>query len=230
MKTTASALSALAILALCTSMAMADKTGELTLHQLSGASGGDCPLVGYKGVHQPLDMAEVPDNDPAGVSFGPLIFPPDNATILDVVVDIEMTHTWVGDLIVTLEHVDASGAVRTVDLIQRPGVPESSFGCAGDLIEGGTYYFGTMGAAPPIGEFDCPAQLPFGCYEVAVENPGGLQQWVGLPKDGEWFLHVSDNAAGDLGVMLGWSVHLLNEPIATPVDAKSWGAIKASYK
>jgi subtilisin-like proprotein convertase family protein len=188
-----------------------------------------CPLDDYKGLKYGVNLA-IPDNDPAGVTVGPLQFFPDGTTILDLVLDFGISHTWVGDLVVTVTHIGPCGT-KTVDLINRPGVPGSTYGCSGDLIGSQTdkYYFGTNPALLQLGEDECPAAIPVQCYEVAPENPNGLIQWRGCPKDGQWYLTVSDNAGGDVGTLWDFSVHVLNQgPVS--VESASWGSIKAGYR
>jgi len=190
------------------------------------AYAGVCPLDNYKGQKFDVNVA-IPDNNPAGITVGPIVFPPDGTTILDVVVDLGITHTWVGDLIVQLTHNGPCG-VQTVDLINRPGVPGSTFGCSGNLVGPDKYYFGT-GALEALGEQRCTATLPPACYAAAPESPDGLLPFRGCPKDGEWWLFVSDNGGGDLGQLVNFSVHVLND---TPVsnEAVSWGSAKALYR
>ena len=60
----------------------------------------------------------IPDSDPAGVST--TITVPAGGSLTDLDFSTNTTHTWVGDLIYTLEHVDTG---TTVTLIDRPGVP-----------------------------------------------------------------------------------------------------------
>ncbi len=187
-----------------------------------------CPIDGYKGLKYEVNQP-IPDAVPAGITAGPIVFPPDGSTILDVVVDLGITHTWVGDLVVTLTHIGPCGT-QSVRLVDRPGVPQSTFGCSGDLI-GGTankYYFGT-GNLAAMGEQTCPAQIPLQCYAVAPENANGLLVFRNCPKDGEWFLNVSDNASLDVGTLINFSVHVLNDgPVS--VESASWGSVKADYR
>ena len=123
--------------------------------------------------------------------------------------------------------------VKTVDLLQRPGVPESGAGCPGDLVcdPENKYYFGSDTSLEPMGEFDCPSIIEPGCYAVAIENVAGLEIFRDQPKgDGEWTLCISDNAAGDLAFINNWSVHLLCEPGPVSVDDASFGKVKSAYR
>ncbi|MFN8179359.1 MAG: proprotein convertase P-domain-containing protein [bacterium] len=187
-----------------------------------------CPLDNYKG-QKYVAQVTVPDNNPAGVNIGPIVFPPDGSAITDVVADLQMTHTWVGDLIVRLTHI-GPGGTQSVDLLNRPGVPNSTVGCSGDLVATDTnkYYFGT-GNLATLGETSCPAQIPPQCYLPAPESPAGMSAFRGYPKDGEWWLFVSDNAGGDVGVVQNFSVHILNTGVVA-VEPSSWGQIKSSYR
>ena len=54
-------------------------------------------------------------------------------------------------------------------------------------------------------------------------------EFRGQPKAGEWWLHVSDNAGGDTGTLLDFSVHLLNQ-VPVSVDDSAWGSVKALYR
>lgn len=188
-----------------------------------------CPLDNYKGYKFEAQVT-IPDNNPTGITVGPIVFPPDGSTILDVVVDLGINHTWVGDLIVRLIHIGPCGT-QVVDLLQRPGVPATTVGCSGDLVGTPTnkYYFGTSSQLLTLGESSCPSSIPPQCYQVAPENPNGLVGLRGCPKDGEWLLFVSDNAALDTGILQNFSVHVLNAgPVS--VEPASWGSVKSSYR
>jgi len=193
---------------------------------VQAAPNNTCPLDNYKG-QKYVAQVSVPDNTPAGINIGPITFPPDGSVIQDVVADLEMTHTWCGDVIVRLTHI-GPGGTQSVDLLNRPGYPASTFGCSGDLVATDTnkYYFGS-GNLATLGETSCPAQIPPQCYLPAPESPAGMSIFRGYPKDGEWWLFVSDNAAGDTGVVQNFSVHILNAGVVA-VEPTSRGQLKAS--
>ncbi len=197
---------------------------------------GFCPIGTYKASKINVNAA-IPDfssTDPQPPLVTPAIKFNDQPGVIvtDVVIDLDMEHTWAGDLIITLEHTSDSGAVTAIDLVQRPGVPETGFGCDGNLVHDpeNKYYFGTRPDLNTLGDDVCREEIPGGCYAVAPENPDALTIYRGMAKgDGTWRLIISDNAAGDLGYVYNWSVHLLCEsPIS--VEPKSWGNIKASYR
>ncbi|MCH7785400.1 MAG: proprotein convertase P-domain-containing protein, partial [Bacteroidetes bacterium] len=133
----------------------------------------------------------IPDNDPLGV-FSTLTVP-SGGTITDLNIDLVVTHTWVGDLIVTLE----SPAGTVITLIDQMGVPASAFGCSeNDLII-------TLDdeAATPI-EDECSGSPITGSF-IPEE---ALSAFDGEDASGPWILGISDNAAGDLGTLDMWCV------------------------
>jgi subtilisin-like proprotein convertase family protein len=190
-----------------------------------------CPLGLYKGLKQDfVPPITVPDNNPAGITIGPIVFPPEpGTTITDVVIDLEMSHTWVGDLLITVTQVKPDGGTKVATLMNRPGVPATTFGCSGDMVVNPNhdkYYFG-LGGGKPLG-IPCATVHPHGCYQTAPGLPG-LEIFRDQPKDGQWFLFLRDFAGGDIGTVYNWSVHLLNQgPIS--VKPSTWTTVKALYR
>ena len=187
-----------------------------TIPFVVSAEPGMClPGPEYKGIKQDVNV-DIPDNDPAGILIGPIVFPPDSLTILDIIVDLQISHTWGGDLIVELRHIHGT-VTKAALLMNRQGGNT-------DLDPSDKYYFAQDPTLKPIGGQGSPA--PHGCYSAALGFT--LDEFKGQPKDGEWFLFVSDNAGLDFGTVFNWSLHFLNPPVS--VDAASWGSVKAAYR
>ncbi|TVQ29733.1 MAG: hypothetical protein EA370_14585 [Wenzhouxiangella sp.] len=140
----------------------------------------------------PLELAEkggyssyTPDNDPTGVA-STLTLPP-GGEIGKLEVELEIDHTWVGDLIVELEHPNGT----TVRLVNLPN-------CSGENID-------TVlddDAALSIQD-DCQDDDP--AYPAARYRPANvLSGFNNLPVGGTWTLTVSDNAPADTGVLRRW--------------------------
>ncbi len=137
------------------------------------------------------------------------------------IVDVSLTlngavHSFVGDLIVTLTHVESNTSVVVVD---RPGVPEfSGFGWAYNLA--GDYTFSNAGTVTwddvNGGVQDTGFNIASGVY--ASEN--SLTAFNGLDSAGTWRLTVSDNAAFDTGSMAGWTLSIT---VPTPATAGLFG-------
>ena len=161
---------------------------------LTNCEGGGAPVT-----YESFPNAPLPDNNPAGVSD--TITVPDSVVITDVDVALQVTHTWVGDLCVTLVHQPTG---TTVDLIQRMGEAGGChsgfpFGCAADNFN---IVLDDAGAGGPI-ESQCVFNLssPPG---YAPNNP--LAAFNTLDSAGDWTLTVSDNAGADFGTFDSWAL------------------------
>ncbi|NNM26445.1 MAG: hypothetical protein HKO59_10765 [Phycisphaerales bacterium] len=105
------------------------------------------------------------------------------------------SHTWAGDLIITLEH-----GGTTVTLLDRPGNPESTFGDSADF-DGSDYTWTDTGFVYDADLFGStvPSADPF------APTGGALANFDGMNVGGDWTLSISDNAGGDTGSLGGWS-------------------------
>ncbi|QIE59016.1 HYR domain-containing protein [Rasiella rasia] len=120
----------------------------------------------------------------------------DEFDITDLNVDLDIPHAWVGDLIVELTGPDGTSVV----IVDQPGVPASTFGCAGADI------LATMDdeATDPV-EDECDAGVPTINGSFIPNNP--LAAFDGLSTVGDWTLTVTDTfPAGDDGVLAAWGI------------------------
>jgi len=146
----------------------------------------------------------IPDNLPSGIT-STITVPAGAPTVGDVDVDLNVTHTWVGDLIVSLSFGPTTSAI-----FDRPGVPAGTFGCSGDNLDIILDDQGTDGSV----DGSCTASTP--AYPVAdgrytPDNP--LTPFNGSSASGTWTLSVSDNAGGDTGTLDSWAL-LITPPVA----------------
>ena len=186
----------------------------------------NCNLTGYESLSQIGLSVAVPDNNATGVTLGPITLPP-GGQISDVVVGLNMTHTWVGDLRVIVsydETCDGPIDAQAVLLCRPRGTGADTpapcgvgtgFGCSGDLTTTSALLWDDSAAAL-IAEGTCPTVIAAGCYRPSSVGGGQLSIFEGMRKDGCWYLKVSDNAGGDLGTIQSWSVHVLSNSCACP--------------
>ena len=144
----------------------------------------------------------IPDNDPVGARSE--IFVEEHKDILSFKSFhiFGFSHTWAGDLQIFLTHKDTG---TTVTLLDRPGVPESTFGDSADFL--GDYWWLDGGFVYDADVFDefVPNDRDYG--PVA----GALSDFDGEDKYGTWSLLIIDNAGGDTGFIEGWSF-VVNNP------------------
>ena len=206
-------------------------------------TGPNCDITGYKTerIVYPTPIA-IPDDDPVGLTLGPIFMPPDGDLVNDVVLELNASHTWIGDLIVELVYdPDCEGPAGGIAAraICRPrgtavgspppcGGAAGTFGCSGNL-DGTAPYRISDDATTPIASGLCTAIIAPGCYKQSDLGTSPFSIWRGLPKGGCWYLHVSDNAGADLGAVFGWAVFIRNQhPV--PTVAQSWGRVKNIYR
>ncbi|HLF91412.1 MAG TPA: SMP-30/gluconolactonase/LRE family protein, partial [Anaerolineales bacterium] len=134
----------------------------------------------------------IPDDTPAGVTDTLVVG--DSGTLADLNVSLDVTHTWVGNLRVTLTHQDTGTIVA---IVARPGVPATATGCSGDNISA------TLDdeAATRV-ENECGAGVPTIQGSFIPNNP--LSAVDGEDLSGTWVLKVSDHAVLDTGTLDTW--------------------------
>jgi subtilisin-like proprotein convertase family protein len=125
-----------------------------------------------------------------------IVVPPGTGSIADLNVSLDVGHTFVGDLRVTLTHVNSG---RSVVLLDRPGQPATVNGCDLDDVEA-TFDDASLRPA----EARCAAGPPFAAIDGAVSPTTALATFNGDLLPGTWRLNVSDRATQDTGVLRGW--------------------------
>lgn len=147
----------------------------------------------------------IPDNQPAGVSDQIVIA--EGGELSDLDVSVQINHTWVGDLIVRLTHVETATAI---DLVDRPGRNTSGNGCTGDNINAVL----DDAAASPV-ETQCGAGTP---TISGTFRPNQVLSAVnGHSLAGTWRLTVSDVVGADNGTLQRWCLLPTSEPVG-PVN------------
>lgn len=138
----------------------------------------------------------------------------DGRSISDLNVTLDVDHTWVGDLTFTLTHNDTG---TTVTLVDRPGVPASTYGCSGDDI------LATLDDEAALAvEDQCAGSVP--TINGTFRPTGLLSAFDGQAITGSWTLTASDAVSPDPGTVNEWCLvatlgDVVPTPTPTPVPA-----------
>jgi subtilisin-like proprotein convertase family protein len=154
----------------------------------------------------------VPDGTPAGTSHTLVVNTvPAGAVVTGISVTINMTHTWIGDMIINLKAPNGN----VLNLINQEGgsgdnlsgtVITSAAG-AGSLALGTAPFTGTF--APDANAANPPTAFPQTPATATNFNPLMSQ------GNGSWILALRDNAGLDVGTLTSWSITLTYQ-ILTP--------------
>ncbi len=139
--------------------------------------------------------ASIPDNSTLGITI-PIDIAAGPGEIIDSLsVSLDITHPWVGDLVITLE---SPGGTQLI-LLDRPGIPSTGFpgpfGCGGRDISAHFTDSATINA-----EDICSyaAQPVLAGNVLPAES---LATMIGEAAAGTWLLHLSDRSPYDTGVL-----------------------------
>lgn len=144
----------------------------------SGCTSAQNPIVQCQVVN-----AAIPDDSPVGVT-DTIVLPPEvlGGTITDVDVDVELDHTYLGDLLIDVTHAGTS-----VLLHNRCGTEEDL-----DVT------------------YDDEAAAAFNCAQsnqgLVVQPVGSLTTLDGVAVGSNWTLFVEDELAADTGTLTQWCV------------------------
>ena len=140
---------------------------------------------------------DIPDNSQIGVTDTMTITTEESIQGLYVSLDID--HPYVGDLKITLTHVDTG---TTVTLVDRPGDPAVEYGCERADMTADIDDYGDAGEAETM----C-ADAPAISGRVHGGDPPSsalLQAFRGESMSGTWQLTITDHAALDTGRLQVW--------------------------
>ncbi len=159
---------------------------------VSATSATTLALAGTSGTVCATPNLAIPDGDANGIDTTITL---SGGTIDSINVRLVGSHTWVGDLIFRLTHPDG---LTSVDLINRPGVPASTFGCQEDNFD---VWLDDSGPDGPV-ENQCSSTPPALFGRATPNQP--LTGFSGLDADGSWTLTVIDSVSPDPGTLTQW--------------------------
>ncbi len=134
----------------------------------------------------------IPDNNTGGVTDSLVVS--GSGSLSDLNVSLNVTHTYVGDLIFTLKHMDTGTSVTIID---QPGFLSSGFGCGGDDID-----VTLDDEASSSVEDECSSNSPTINGAFQPNNP--LNAFDSENFGGTWTMTVSDNTGADTGTLNTW--------------------------
>lgn len=129
--------------------------------------------------------------------------------ISDLNVDLQATHTYVGDVGVKLEF---NGI--TVDLITQLGTPIGGFGCPSNDFDVVLDDEATTGSINNV----CVQPGPPAATGTFVPT-AALSAFDGISPNGDWTIHLDDAATPDTGSLIRWSLHIGRNPGGTSICA-----------
>ncbi len=118
------------------------------------------------------------------------------ANVEDLEVTVDVTHTWIGDLVITLVGPDGTEVV----LVEREGGSRDDF--QGTIFRSNAAVSITDGQAP---------------FRGAFRPEGDLTDLVGKAAQGTWTLRIEDRAQQDGGALNRWALGLTTN--AVPASA-----------
>ncbi|MBX3386340.1 MAG: proprotein convertase P-domain-containing protein [Phycisphaeraceae bacterium] len=160
----------------------------------------DAPVVFTGGQSGPI-----PDNDPQGVAFALNVSAPASELVGSVRLNASLQHTFVGDLVMSLEK-DGRSVVLTNRTRRGQG---SAFGSSADLS--GNY---TLSDEAATSWWPAATSILIAPGAYHASDRGDLrtsltEAFNGLPVAGTWVLSVSDNVGSDTGSVLAWGLTVL---------------------
>ncbi len=129
-------------------------------------------------------------------------------TVAGTEVSVDITHTWVGDLSVSLTHQDTGTSALLID---RPGSTGGGFGCDENDIS-----VILADSATTAVEDQCDPLPPAISGTQSPNNP--LSAFDGENIAGTWTLSVADNAGTDVGTLNSWCLN----PTGVPEPGGMW--------
>ncbi len=147
----------------------------------------------------------IPDNNLGGISDTITIS--DGRAVVDLDLRLEITHSWVGDLLIQLSHPDTATSITVID---RPGYPANKDGCGQNDIQ-----------AILDDELTLPVEKRCSANPAAIAGifrpEQALAGFDGQLAAGTWILSVADRSVNDSGKLRNWCLRItLGDPSQIP--------------
>ena len=172
----------------------AEGTDTITMTDyISAVTGSSCPSCAtYTSGDVALSIPDGVGANSPGAALTHVINVPSDVVIDYVTVNVDITHTYIDDLIIEIIHPDGTTSVNVWDR-----------DCAGQNDLEITFADGNPAivcAEPTVGDY-------------APTNP--LSAFSGLSSMGNWTISITDNYNQDLGTLNDWSIEVCSDPTAS---------------
>jgi subtilisin-like proprotein convertase family protein len=162
---------------------------------------------GTAGTELELDFpaGAIPDNDPAGFCDAITVSGAGGA-ITNVAVIVDITHTWVGDLDITL--ISPEGT--PIRLLDRPGLPPefSCCGCSDDNVDALVFYDDSQNGVDFVENYCFANPANWNAGLPTAQPIDALSTLRGESANGDWTLCVTDNFGLDIGSLDFWAIEI----------------------
>lgn len=174
--------------------------------------------------------APLPISEIGTPSINSEIFISDDFTISDITINVNLTHTQIGDLNAQLTTANGTNIL----LFDRPGFPLSDFGCSGDNL---LLSFNTNSAnAASELEDSCNSSntgpdIPGPPHAVAGDYQpiGNLAGLNNQSSNGSWSLQINDYEVADGGKLESWGITICYELEGSPPELITNTILPVSY-
>lgn len=173
----------------------------------------------------------VPDNNPAGASNSiAVVGLPSGVIITAITVSINMSHTWIGDMVFVLKAPNS--AVLNLDYrLNATGGAGPTSGFSNTIISSsGTTSLNT-GTNPYTGTFRADLVGSAGSGGLGAGGPTGMlptvSNWSALVPtvggvNGNWTLGFYDGVMSDLGILTSWCLNISYSTGGLPASPAVW--------
>ncbi len=122
----------------------------------------------------------------------------DDGILGNLEISLNIAHTWIGDLTATLKAPDGTEII----IFERPGIPESEFGCEANNIIA-TFSSSALNTAQ---DFENTCNLVGNGIEGIFQPLESFSAFENLPIAGIWTLIIEDSFDQDGGELVSWSI------------------------
>ena len=164
-----------------------------------------CATLGFSQIAISTTTGAVPDDDPAGADFTGVAASAFNS-ITDVTLDLDISHTWNGDIIATLSSPEGTSVI----LVERPGLVDVT-GCCGCNEDGMDITLSDAFGTPIEDCVGITGPDPAAVGDFGPNNP--FSAFDGEDPNGIWTLNIVDSEGGDTGALDAATINITGETL-----------------